>query len=125
MRPTHGLQLSVIQCLGTNHAAVELLRVRVRGHLVLGLAVRAALAVEAGRRLTRARQGRVEGAGRQRAREEVIIRAQVVPLGRRWAGQAQILVVGAATADPGAGDGLLPFQQPDLNTAQKQSTTVV
>lgn len=89
-------------------------------HPLLHLAVRAALTVEVSRRLTRAGQGRVEGAGRQWAGKEVIIWAQVVPLNRRRAGQAEILVVGtsASTVDPGTGERLLPSQHPDLNTEE-------
>lgn len=86
-------------------------------HPLLRLAVCAALAVEAGRRVTWAGQGGEKGVGRQRAGEEVLIWAQVVPLGGGGAGQTQILVVGtSSTADPGAGVPLLPSQLPDLNT---------
>lgn len=117
MKSLHPLQVSVIQCLCTHHAAVQLLWVRVCPHPLLRLAVCAALAVEASGRWTRAGQGRVEGAGRQWAGKEVIVWAQVVPLDGRWAGQAEILVVGTSTstADPGAGERLLPSQHPDLN----------
>lgn len=87
-------------------------------HPLLCLAVRAALAVEAGRRVTRAGQGGVKGVGRQRAVEEVLVWAQVVPLSRGGAGQAEILVVGTSSAaDPGG--CLLSSQLPDLNAEKK------
>lgn len=117
MDSSHPLRVSVVQTLCTHHAAVQLLWVRVCPHALLRLAVCAALAVEASRWVTRAAQGRVEGVGRQRAGEKVLVRAQVVPLSGGGAGQAEVLVVGAhtSTGDPGAGGRLLSSQLPDLN----------
>lgn len=105
---------SIIQRLGAHHAAVELLRVRMCPHPLLHLAVRAAFAVQVRGRVTRDRQVGVEGAGGQRAVEQVLVRAQVVPLGGGGAGQAQVRVVGAAAAaHPGA--SLLAAQLSDLD----------
>lgn len=73
IKPTHPVQVSVIQRLGAHHAAIQLLWVRVCQNPLLCLAVRAALAVEAGRWVTRARQAGVKSAGRQWAREEVLV----------------------------------------------------
>lgn len=73
MKPSHPLQVSVIQRLGTHHAAVQLLWVRMCQNPLLCLAVRAALAVEAGRWVTWAGQAGVKGVGRQRAGEEVLV----------------------------------------------------
>lgn len=69
----HLLRDSVIQRLGAHHAAIQLLGVRMCPHPLLCLAVCAALAVEAGRRVTWDRQGGVKGVGRQRAGEEVLV----------------------------------------------------
>lgn len=118
MKPTRLVQVSVIQCLGAHHAAVQLLRVRMCPHTLLCLAVRAAFAVKLGRWVTRAGQGGVQGVGRQWARKEVLVRAQVVPLSGGGAGQTEIWVVGASsTSDPGG--CLLSSQAPDLNTEKK------
>lgn len=121
MKPSFLLQVSVIQRLGAHHAAVQLLWVRMCPHPLICFAVRATLAVEASRRVTRAGQGGVKGAGRQRAGEEVLVWAQVVPLGGGGAGQTEIRVVGtpASTADPGAGGHLVSSQLPYLNTEKK------
>lgn len=91
---------------------------------LLRLAVRAPLAVELRRRATRVRQRRVQGGGGQRAVEEVLVRAEVVPFARGGAGQAQVLVGGASStaADPGAVGRLLPPQLPDLRTDEKDFT---
>lgn len=93
-------------------------------HPLLHLAVRAAFAVQVGRRVTRHRQVGVEGAGGQWAVEEVLVRAQVVALGGGGAGQAEVRVVGAtssssaaAAAHPGA--DLLSAQQPHLHQTQR------
>lgn len=114
------LRDSVIQRLGTHHAAVELLGVRVCPHPLLHLAVCAALAVEVGRWVTRDRQVGVKSVSGQRAVEEVLVRAQVVALGGGGASQAEILVVGASSAtDPL--DCLLSSQLSDLNTEEQGS----
>lgn len=111
-------QVSVVQRLSTDHAAVELLWVWMSS--LLGLTVCASLAVQPGRWAARVRQWGVQGSGGQRAVEEVLIRAEIVSFTRGGAGQAQILVVGASstTADPGAGGCLLPPQLPDLRTEE-------
>lgn len=87
-------------------------------HALLCLAVCAALTVEAWRWVAGAGQAGVERGGRQRAGEEVLIRAEKVSLGRGGTGQAEILVGGASpsTGDPGAGGRLVPSQLPDLKT---------
>lgn len=59
-------------------------------------------------------QRRVEGVGRQRAGEQVVVRAQVVPFGRGGAGQTQILV-GGASSSAAPGPDLLPSQLPVLS----------
>lgn len=68
--------------------------------------------------MTRVRHGGVKGVGRQRAGEEILIGAQVVPLGGGGAGQTQVLVVGtpATTADSGTRGHLLSSQLPDLKS---------
>ena len=73
MKPSRLVQVSVIQCLGAHHAAIQLLWVWMCPHTLLCLAVRAALAVELGRWVTRAGQGGVKGIGRQWAGKEVLI----------------------------------------------------
>lgn len=92
-----------------------------RLHPLFCLAVRAALAVEAWRRVTLARKTGVEGGGRQWAGKEVLIWAEEVPLSGGGAGQAEILVVGTSpsTGDPGAGGRLLSSQLPDLRTEKE------
>lgn len=115
-------QISVVQRLSTDHAAVQLLWVWMSS--LLGLTVCASLTVQSCRWVTRVRQRGVQGGGGQWAVEEVLIRAEVVSFTRGGAGQAQILVVGASstTADPGAGGCLLPPQLPDLRTEEKVCT---
>lgn len=73
MKPSHLLQVSVIQRLGAHHAAIQLLWVGMCPHPLLCLAVRAALAVEAAGWVTWAGQGGVKSVGRQRAGEEVLV----------------------------------------------------
>lgn len=65
-------------------------------------------------------QRRVEGVGRQRAGEQVVVRAQVVPFGRGGAGQAQILV-GGAPSSAAPGPDLLSSQLPVLSAHETVS----
>jgi len=122
MKPSHPpLRVSVVQGLSAHHAAIQLLWVRMRQSPLLCLAVRAAFAVEAARRVTQAGQAGVKGVWRQRAGEEVVVWAQIVSLSGGGAGQTQILVVGTSSsaADPVAGGRLLPSHLPDLSTKRK------
>ena len=119
--PSGGYCSLVVQSLScAHHTSVQLwgvvVGVWVGRRPLLRLAVCAPLAVQAGRWVAGPGQGRVEGVGGQRARQQVVVGAQVVSLGRCGAGQAEILVV-AAAADAGAGGELrgLTAELPDLN----------
>lgn len=65
-------------------------------------------------------QRRVEGVGRQRAGEQVVVRAQVVPFSGGGAGQTQILV-GGASSSAAPGPDLLSSQLPVLSAHETVS----